>query len=778
MNRAFQKEWADKVRRVRASAFWREVSQPPALRLAPPGGTLRRDEVAVDGRWALDLEGPVCPNGPATAGAADLRAVTEAAFGFRFAVRPAGGPRLVLELAPSSGRPAGRWERAFTVDARPDGIRVKAGSEGALLRASLFLSNDWRLRRRPSLPVGRRRIRPAVPIHIGADLWGGFCTTQAWIAGREDDANFIELARVGVTHLPVMTLLEDYLADAPPPFRSLVNAQATANRRRLARLVESAGRHDIAILLMAYNPKLPPDHPVFRAHPPARGAVQSKGAFRVLCSSELRTRRFLEQSWASLFEAIPQLGGMLAITGGEGFYHCFMRNSSASDCPRCSRRPASDVVAELVNGVGAAIRAKSPEALMVVWPYSAHWSGDRDQAAWIDRLDPRHILLQTEVDKDSVDWRPAGYGNHLWDYSMSGVSISDRCRRQRARARRRGLSFSVKIECGNAIECLSVPWIPALENQAAIWSNACRLKPRAIQSRWLFDGSCKNPSEELGYWLIWGRGAGWDRPDAILNAIARRDFGDAAAPAVRKAWRCFSDALRHHPCLHYYTGSYFVGPAQPLVLDPNRLEALDPVFFGRFYWQWETQATRDRRALETAKPLFFVRPAFRAEARRGPDAGRDVGLRELETLARLWERGVRHLAAAGRHVPPACRARYRREWILGRHLALTWRSAATVEAFLRLRDTIRAFSGNPVLRAGHWRENRRDLLRLERMIRSEQAVAREDGKLIRGVDFLDLSLRLDMGAASLEAMLKAKQAQLDRLLRIDLPAWRKELRTW
>ena len=108
----------------------------------------------------------------------------------------------------------------------------------------------------------------------------------------------------------------------------------------------------------------------------------------------------------------------------------------------------------------------------------------------------------------------------------------------------------------------------------------------------------------------------------------------------------------------------------------------------------------------------------------------------------------------------------------------TWRSAATVEAFLRLRDTIRAFSGNPVLRAGHWRENRRDLLRLERMIRSEQAVAREDGKLIRGVDFLDLSLRLDMGAASLEAMLKAKQAQLDRLLRIDLPAWRKELRTW
>ena len=80
--------------------------------------------------------------------------------------------------------------------------------EDALLRASLYLSNFWSLRRSARLKTGRRTVRPSVSLHIGGDLWGGFSTTQAWVFGREEDTNWIELARMGIDAVPIMTRLD------------------------------------------------------------------------------------------------------------------------------------------------------------------------------------------------------------------------------------------------------------------------------------------------------------------------------------------------------------------------------------------------------------------------------------------------------------------------------------------------------------------------------------------------------------------------------------------
>lgn len=771
MNRTFSREWSEKVRRVRKSDFWREVSSPPTATVRRSSEGPRRGEIAIDGRWTVILKGDVQPDGPARAAIEDFRRMASGNFGINFQYGGVPGSRqIVFELVHPGSRPPLRWDRSFTLEVGPDIVRIRARSEGALLRAGLYLSNYWRLRRNTIILSGRRTVRPAIPIHIGADLWGGFSTTQAWIDGREDDTNFIELARMGVNCVPVMALLEDYIEDAPGPFRSLINRRATVNRRRLARLVDAAARHDIFVLLMGYNPKIAPDHPVFRSRPQARGAMQFGDVFRVLCSSDAVTRRFVADAWASLFEEMPRLGGILAITGGEGFYHCFMHSEGASDCPRCSRRSASDVVAELTNGVAAAIREKSPGALMVSWLYSAYtWSHDRDQVQLVGGLDPEHVMLQTEIEKDSVDWRKSGYAKNVWDYSISCVSVSDRCRRQRSLARNRRLPFSCKIECNNSIECLNVPYLPALENQAKIWENCLAMRPQAVHSRWLFDGSCKSPSEELGFWLVWGRGTEFNRSGRVLNAIARRDFGDGAAPLVRAAWRDFSEALRHHPSLAYYMGSYYIGPGQPLVLDKDALGDLDPAFFGRFYWRWESTSTQDASSFVNSRPLFFTDPSFGAYVRRGPNRGRDIGLLEIRRVADIWERGARKLAAAGNHVPAECRPRYHREFILGQHLAYTWRSAANVEEFLRLRNEIKEFSGVPAISAGYIRENKRDFARMVRIAQEELRIARDDLKLVKGVDYLNQSLRLDMGTASQEVILAAKIGQVERLLAAELP---------
>ena len=783
MNKTFEQEWSEKVEKVRQSRFWRQVSSPPTGRIERAGKKARRDEVAIDAQWSLELEGDFAADGPAHLGLEDLRRFLRSRFGLSLRRKSrTGKKRLVFAL--TSRDDVSRWDSSFELNVDTEGIEVRATSEEALLRASLYLSNYWSLRRNPYLARGRRRVRPAVSLHLGADLWGGFCTTQAWIHGREHDDNFLELARMGINAMPIMTLLEDYLdRDPTGRFPHLVNPAARQNRERLAQLARQATRCGVYIFLMGYNPKLDPQHAAFKKYPKARGALQGGDAFRTLCSSDPTTRQFLVESWASLFAEIPELGGLLTITGGEGFYHCFMRSTPGTlDCPRCSRRTGSEVVAELVNEVARGIRAANPQARLLTWPYSAgHWSHDRDQIDFIGQLDPEHVIFQTEIDKDSVDWRAAGYAKNVWDYSMSKVSVSERCRHQRQLCRGAQLPFSVKIECNNSIECLNVPYLPTLENQLGKWENARRLKPQAIHSRWLFDGSCKAPSEELGFWAIWGAGTEYADLNRVLADLARRDFGARSAPYVRRAWAHFSTGMRHHPQLAYYVGSYFIGAGQPLILDAAKAGpdgGLDLSFFGQFYWQWEVDATDDDTAFALKKPLFYSRPGFRAIARRGPKRGQDVSLDELETMASLWERGVRELEKAAKCLPQNCRQRFRREFVLGQHLAFTWRSAAHVEEFLRLRDTVIEFSGQSWVRSGHVRENMRDVDRMEQIARAELELARRDLALIKGVDFLDLDLRLDMGTASTETILRAKIAQVEKLLEEDLPAWRRSLQRW
>ena len=131
------------------------------------------------------------------------------------------------------------------------------------------------------------------------------------------------------------------------------------------------------------TPSCPSDHPVFQAHPNARGASQHGHDIRSLCASDPETLKFIADSWADVFRRVPELGGMVTIIGGEGFYHCYMRaGKDGPDCPRCREREPEDVVAGLTNAVFRAVRKVKPEAELLAWPYSAFiWSKDPSSSA-------------------------------------------------------------------------------------------------------------------------------------------------------------------------------------------------------------------------------------------------------------------------------------------------------------------------------------------------------------------------------------------------------------
>ncbi len=798
MSGEFTKQWETKVQRVRSSKFWRQITSVPKGEFVIDSTNPKKDEVKINNSWCIVSNTEFAPDSPAGIGLCDFKQVLKSNFNLSLKTQTdsKNAPYIKFVLHPKE---CSRWDTRFKLNVSKDKLVVTASSEDSILRACLYLTNYWRLRRNTTIKLGNRLIKPRVDIHLGADFWGGFSTTKAWVDGRETDSNYIELARMGMNAVPIMLYLDEYIDAAPKCFRSLINPKAKENRQKLARLAKQSSKYGVYIFLMANNLKLEPEHQVFKDSPASAGAMQADGAYRALCSSHTQTRKFLADSWTSFFEEIPELGGILTIVGGEGFNHCFMRSvkPDAADCPNCGKRTGSEVVSEFVNEVARNVRSKNQQARLITWPYSAgHWSHDRDQVDFISRLDHENVIFQTEIDKDSTDWRPEGYAKFCWDYSAGCIKIGDRCRNQRNICKNKKINFSCKTEINSSIECLNLPYFPTHYNHLKVWQNSIALKPSAIQSRWLFDGACKSVSEELGYWSIWKSSSDKKKLEDILKLIAERDFGKKAARHVLKAWQLFSEAIRHHPSLDYYVGPYFIGPGQPLVLDSgnyttgsrwefNKLkpkstsaQELDEAFYGNFYWACELDNENDDSSLTEKEKLFYDQPAFEAIVRRGANVGLDIALDELRMMAKLWDKGVEALAAAKKDVPQKCKRRFRQEWTLAMHLANTWHSTANVEEFLRLRNVILNHSGYYAARSGYVRENIRDLERMKKIAENELKIAKEELKLIKGVDFLDLSLRLDMGTASLESIMRAKVEQVSTLLKEELPQWHKEVCTW
>ncbi|NUQ01185.1 MAG: hypothetical protein HUU35_15160, partial [Armatimonadetes bacterium] len=185
----------------------------------------------MDETWSLVVQGGISADGPARRGLEDLRRFLRQQLGLKFG--QTGTKQVVLLLEPKGKGSSDRWDKRFELQVSPERIEVRAASENALLRACLWLSNYWGLRRNPYLKKGRRRVKPSVGLHLGADLWGGFSTTQAWIHGRERDDNFLELARMGLDAFPLMALFEDYVdVDPDGPWGALHNPEAKANRKR------------------------------------------------------------------------------------------------------------------------------------------------------------------------------------------------------------------------------------------------------------------------------------------------------------------------------------------------------------------------------------------------------------------------------------------------------------------------------------------------------------------------------------------------------------------
>jgi hypothetical protein len=356
----------------------------------------------------------------------------------------------------------------------------------------------------------------------------------------------------------------------------------------------------------------------------------------------------------------------------------------------------------------------------------------------------------TEIDKDA--WAPKdGYDKRIWDYSVDFTGPSDRINRQSAEVRRRGGQLFIKTETALGLECIQVPYVPALQRLAEKWDNVRALVPTGVLQSWMFFGMWGSHAEELGWWANW-------RPevplDSVPRLIATRDFG-TQADRVIAAWQAMSDATGHLPYIPtYFHGPEFIGPCHPLLFDPN--EPIPELFSAALYYLQENEATFARTAKEVQHPLVMSElPGESLESRLRARSGEDpwtIVIRELAAAVAAAHQAYLLLHDATRKANAGPETALGEELAVVEFLFRTWQSAWHTLRFLRARE--------------RWGDTLRpeDREEMRAIARDELQNARAARHLFPEHPWLNLKLRVDGEYPDSLAMLDMKVALLERSL--------------
>lgn len=482
-------------------------------------------------------------------------------------------------------------DESFVIDVAVDGVLVEASHEKGLLHATHYLERLMADAGGPFLSLGRLQRQPALSPRF---------TESIFIPPRQLPSNpglFSDeylglMSHFGSNALKFyINLFDLWRSDTLP---ELNTPDFDEQISHLQRFVQRLSEFGFDLHLHLNTGPLAADHAVFSAYPEVKGsrveiAVEEVSGFdwNVLCSSNLKVHRAYQETLGAVFSAIPDLGGVVMIIGGECFFHCFTRPANSvsgeTSCPHCQGRDAHQEVATLVNAVHAAIPAGRR---LFAWPYSAFiWSGDdRLQSRWISHLNPAVDVLANFdcFDEDEM----CGVGVRFFDYNIKLIGPSSVFWAQRDACRDRGIRINVKTETTTTPDSFYLPYLPLhfrwYERYKAIRESGAS----GYMGQWRFYGMNGTIPEELQYHSVWNPER---TAEELLSTIVRRDFGlgGAALDSVIEAWRLLSASWDDFPYSAmtsgerdaYMRGPWYLGPAHPLIFSPQSRYDLDARFF-------------------------------------------------------------------------------------------------------------------------------------------------------------------------------------------------------
>jgi hypothetical protein len=369
------------------------------------------------------------------------------------------------------------------------------------------------------------------------------------------DAYLDRLAQTGVDGVWLQGMLSKL---APFPWEPAMSQHHEQRLENLRRLVARARKHGIGIYLYLNEPRSLPLK-FFASRPELKGVTE--GDHAALCTSPEPVQEYLRASIEHICRAAPGLAGFFTISGSENLTHCWSHGAGKS-CPRCSQRPAGDIVAELHRRIVEGIQRAGSHARLLAWD----WGWNDAWAADVIRQLPKEVALMS-VSEWNLPIERGGVRSQVGEYSISSIGPGPRAKRHWQLARERGLKTLAKIQAGNTWELSAVPYIPAVENVALHAMNLREAKIDGMMLGWTL-GGYPSPNLEVVFEIT---NSATLTPDDALHRVAVGRFGEAAAPVVVVAWKAFSRAFREFP---YHAGLVYsaplqVGPANLLWSEPT-----------------------------------------------------------------------------------------------------------------------------------------------------------------------------------------------------------------
>jgi hypothetical protein len=364
---------------------------------------------------------------------------------------------------------------------------------------------------------------------------------------------------------------------APFPWDAAQSQRYEDRLKSLRTLVARAKKHGIGVYLYFNEPRAMPLS-FFDKHPELKGVIE--GDHATLCTSVPAVKEYVRTSVASICRAVPDLAGFFTITASENLTNCWSHHRG-TECPRCSKRPPAEVIAEVNGLVQEGIRQAGSKTKLIAWDWG--WNDAWAQDA-IARL-PQECALMS-VSEWSIPIKRGGTDSVIGEYSLSEVGPGPRATKHWALAKQRGLKTIAKIQAANSWELSTVPYIPALENTAQHAANLQRANVDGLMLGWTL-GGYPSPNLEVVREVgnsppspaAPGEGTGVraDHPttDTALLSVARRRFGEPLAPTAVQTWKEISQAFREYP-YHIsvvYSAPVQLGPANLLWELPTKFPA-------------------------------------------------------------------------------------------------------------------------------------------------------------------------------------------------------------
>ena len=347
----------------------------------------------------------------------------------------------------------------------------------------------------------------------------------------------------------------------PIPGSEDLSAGYETRLANLNRLVARCAKYGIGLYLYLHEPRGMPDS-FYDKHPDWKGVAFSSNRVHANCTSLGKPLEWLEEACYAVFHAVPGLAGAFLITMSESLTHCHSKFGKAL-CPRCSRRDASELIAEVICFAERGIHRAAPDASVIAYDWA--WrENEKDeeflefQKRVIDKL-PRNVWLLS-VSEWNKKTKIGGIDHFIMDYSISQVGPSRAVMDEWDYARKRGIRIAAKIQVNNSWELSAVPYLPV---------------PYLVQEHLENLRTCGVEGLMLSWTLGGYPGGNLALLHQNVEQLAAESFSPLIAPEICDVWKRFSESFREFPfgIIVIYLAPMNYGPMNLFYLKPTGYKA-------------------------------------------------------------------------------------------------------------------------------------------------------------------------------------------------------------